>query len=254
MLAAVLADNTALVRVKVPAPLFTTNLALLTNKLGGLLNRCVNVLPCRRDMPITAATASTMLSTLQQCIQSKGIVMALPEHRLSFQLKFVEQCRADNTAVATALHSILQLYEQCGRDVLDEIDELLRVKYQLVYTVDGAEPVSGGTQRWTVACAVLACVSRHAAQLAAKHGANAVEYSAASIPGAFPYIRILQEHAGTDLMNMIVDDIVSGSVAGITLPELSTTERTALKHFLLSPEIDTTSLKDSKCLHRKGSS
>jgi Protein of unknown function (DUF3638) len=100
MLAAVLADGTALVRVTVPAPLFTTNLALLTSKLGGLLNRCVNVLPCRRDMSITVATAGTMLHTLQQCTQSKGIVMALPEHRLSFQLKFVEHCSAGNTAAA----------------------------------------------------------------------------------------------------------------------------------------------------------
>jgi Protein of unknown function (DUF3638) len=114
MLAALLAVDIALVRVTVPAPLFTSNLALLTSKLGGLLHRCVNVLSCRRDMAITAATADTMLNTLQQCIQSKGIVMALPEHRLSFQLKFVEQCRAGNTAVTTALHSILQLYEHCG--------------------------------------------------------------------------------------------------------------------------------------------
>jgi Protein of unknown function (DUF3645)/Protein of unknown function (DUF3638) len=133
--------------------------------------------------------------------------------------------------------------QQQQHDIMDEVDELLRVKYQLVYTVGGAEPVSGGTLRWTVACAVLACVSKHAADLAAKHGADAVEYSAATVPGGFPYIRILQEHASTDLMNMITDDIVSGTAADITLPELSTTERTALKQFLLSPEIDAVSLQ-----------
>ncbi|CAF4730803.1 unnamed protein product, partial [Rotaria socialis] len=34
------------------------------------------------------------------------------------------------------------------RDILDESDEILHVKYQLIYSIGGQKQVDGGLERW----------------------------------------------------------------------------------------------------------
>lgn len=48
-----------------------------------------------------------------------------------------------------ALHEVLLYLQRYGRDVLDESDEILSPKYQLIYTIGDRQEMDGGTLRWT---------------------------------------------------------------------------------------------------------
>ncbi|CAF5038438.1 unnamed protein product, partial [Rotaria socialis] len=49
-----------------------------------------------------------------------------------------------------------------ARDVLDESDEILHVKYQLIYTVGGQQQVDAGEERWKTIQSILNLVKQHA--------------------------------------------------------------------------------------------
>ena len=92
--------------------------------------------------------------------------------RVSFILKFyfwkgVEKCCEENlnfprketlesfpTKAFCKLVEIQNWYEN-ARDILDDSDEILSVKYQLVYSIGNKSLVSGGDLRWKIACTVL---------------------------------------------------------------------------------------------------
>jgi hypothetical protein len=41
------------------------------------------------------------------------------------------------------------------RDVLDESDEILHIKYQLIYIIGGQQQIDGGAERWKIIQSVL---------------------------------------------------------------------------------------------------
>lgn len=51
------------------------------------------------------------------------------------------------------------------RDVLDESDEILSPKFQLIYTLGSPTDMEGGTLRWIVHGAVFRSISKHATEL-----------------------------------------------------------------------------------------
>jgi Protein of unknown function (DUF3638) len=266
-------SSTVLVRLVVPGPLFASNFASLTHQLGGLLQRCCYSLPCRRDMPLTAAHAAAALTVLQQSAHTGCPLLTLPEHRPSLQLKACDLSRCGSTADAAALFGLLQWLRVHARDVLDEVDELLRVSYQLVYTVGAAQPLDGADWRWRTLFAALQSVARHAAAVAAAHGPEAVEYcpaagssnsgsnssscssnssnsssnnnssgSSSSSSSAFPLLRLLCPHAAADLLQRVAQDLLSGADSDLPLPQLLESEQQQLQQLLLREEVDSTVL------------
>ena len=123
-------------RLTVLGSLFRMNFDALVSKLGGLLNQRVYTFPYRRDISINASGVQTMYSVYQECIAKHGVVVMRPEHRLSTILKGLEFCRADACAeLAIEMRNLHDMVEKTARDILDESDLLLHVKYQVVYIV-----------------------------------------------------------------------------------------------------------------------
>ena len=123
---------------------------------ASLMNKRLCLLPFHRDVKLTANGVRTMYEVLMRCMNAGGAVCVAPEHRLSLQLKWHElrlsgseasdPIRAELTRVETSL----PFY-----DLLDESDEVLRHKYQLIYAWGGCKPLPAGSERWSVAEALL---------------------------------------------------------------------------------------------------
>lgn len=132
LLAATLADCSRLVRVVVLKPLLRTAVDSLTYKLDGLLDRKIMVLPCCRDVNLSSTDVITMKELYEECVGDRGVVVTLPEYILSFKLMGLERVRAGDTQTASSLLALQKWLDLRARDVLDESDEILHVKYQLI--------------------------------------------------------------------------------------------------------------------------
>ncbi|CAE7206919.1 unnamed protein product [Symbiodinium necroappetens] len=119
---------------------------------ASVLLRRVFVMPFHRDVQLRPDDIKQMISCLDFCRQSGGVVLVAPEHRLSLQLKWHE-LRLEGK------HEMCQLLARLSsipvRDLLDESDEVLRHKYQLIYAVGSPIRLPQGPERWETATALL---------------------------------------------------------------------------------------------------
>ena len=130
---------------------------------ASLMCRRLCLLPFHRDVHLHAVADSfeRIYQELLRCQRSGGVLIVAPEHRLSLQLKWLEMRRAANdleapsSPAAALVTSLPKLESLPYYDVLDESDEILRHKYQLIYAIGAAEALPSGPQRWVVAEAVL---------------------------------------------------------------------------------------------------
>ena len=192
MLCATLANGKQLARVTVLRSLFPTNHASLVQKLGGLLYKRVFETPCSRDMELNFGHVRSLEQLLAQCMSERGVVLTTPEYRLSFELMTFDSCRKKSSSqLASAMLAVHDLFAAHARDVLDESDSILDVKYQLVYTVGKQQQLDGRQQRWKIAAAVLRLAQRHLAELASKHPTHLCMEEASNAPSTFRAFRIL---------------------------------------------------------------
>jgi Protein of unknown function (DUF3638) len=278
-------SSSLLVRLTVPGPLLALSFTALTHQLGELLQRRCYRLPCRRDMLLDAAVAEVALAALQECANSSSLLHTLPEHRQSLQLKAHDLSRCGRFEHALALHALLHWQHSHARDYIDEVDDVLRLNNQLVYTVGAALPLDGADWRWRTVFAVLKSAARCTPALAAQHGPEAVEWhstgnsssgssssrdsssgnlddsnssssntssgsgsssgSGGSSSGGskFSLLRILRSEAGTDLLQRVARDLLSGGDTDLPLPQLLQHEQQQLQQLLLQEEADGTVLQ-----------
>ena len=117
-----------------------------------VLLRRIFVMPFHRDVQLQVQDIQVMISSLDFCRQSGGVLLVAPEHRLSLQLKWHELRLQGETEKCKLLS---QLADMPVRDLLDESDEVLRHKYQLIYAVGSPMPLPQGPERWETATALL---------------------------------------------------------------------------------------------------
>jgi hypothetical protein len=122
------------------------------------------------------AESSVLFEVYRECMSLGGVVMTLPEHRLSFELKSYERCHARSFEEARGIFCVQQFLRDNARDILDESDEILHVKYQLVYTLGKQLGLGGGCLRWEVVQQLLKLVPGEIKELLDKCGDTEVEF------------------------------------------------------------------------------
>jgi hypothetical protein len=122
LIAISLANEDQMCRVTVLKSIFETNFNSFRHTLGGLLDQRVYSAPCRRDLAI-GENAPNILKIYKNCMKNRGIVVALPEHRL-----FLRTYRIGRETQAKSLIEIQRWIDENTRDILDESDEILSVK------------------------------------------------------------------------------------------------------------------------------
>ena len=122
------------------------------------------------------------------------------------------------------------------RDILDESDDILHSRFQLIYTIGVEQHLDGYPERWTITQQVLRLVQGHAHTLARNHP-NSVEYECGP-PGSFPHIRILRGSGiGPRLISMIVEDVMAGRVPHFDFQDIAPALHDAIRSFISEQDI-----------------
>ncbi|CAF1186849.1 unnamed protein product [Rotaria sordida] len=182
-------SNSTLVRIIVLKSLFPTNYQSLRYKLGGLLNQRIFSFACRRDMNFNSQQINQIHKRFQQALCNCDILLTSPEDILSFDLLTIDKCRRQEFNVARSMLATQRQLKKYVRDILDESDEILHVKYQLIYTVGNQQEVDEGSERWKTIQKILELAKKHAADISKQFHDN-VCYKAPDRKSTFPQFRL----------------------------------------------------------------
>ena len=123
-----------------------------------------------------------------------------------------------------------------ARDILDESDEILHARRQLIYTIGHPQHIEGYPDRWTIVQQVLKLVKQHASSLSMDLP-DSVEYGSRQ-PGSFPHFRILRtSDAGQRLILLLVRDIMAGCLPTFRFQLIGQTQRDAIRSFISSENV-----------------
>lgn len=147
-----------------------------------------------------------------------GVILTLPEYRLSLQLKMYEPIKKDNIEMAKTFLNLHKWINANVRNILDESDAILQPNYQLIYTVGNQCSPDGGTQRWTITQAVYKRIPYHMNNLYETHGKEKIEFDEKYLANGhsrhrtdtFPRCRILDETVFDELKSALIDDFLDG--------------------------------------------
>ncbi|CAE6369605.1 unnamed protein product [Rhizoctonia solani] len=242
IIASSLADSTRLVRVVVLKPLWRQMFELLVNRLSGLSNRRIYYLPFGRHLQIDEANARKLYNLYEECMREGGILLAQPEHILSFKLmgidRLISSNGTNNTRATKSLRDIQDWLTLHSRDILDESDEILHVRYQLVYTTGEQQPLEDHPNRWTTTQQLLRLASTHVEKLQMEYP-DSVLFKSNSC-GQFPALRIMpdcQAEAENKLVSAIARDILDGRLLNLNCDCLHPSVRGLLRGFFIDSEI-----------------
>ncbi|KAI9776497.1 MAG: hypothetical protein M1839_009531 [Geoglossum umbratile] len=243
MIATAIADGKQLARVIVLKALAKQMAHLLSQRLGGLVNRRIFSTPFSRKTTLDARIATDLHLLHEECKQVRGVLLAQPEHILSFKLIGIEKLSSGNLPLASQLlasHSWLQ--RNC-RDILDESDEILDVRFQLIYTVGASKSIQGNSNRWLTIQAVFDLVNKHVSLLRERYPTKLELVRRAS--GSFPFVCFLGEDGGNItqlLVALVVEDIGNGTLQGLALDGCHEDVHSAVLEFVSQQDVDPESL------------
>ncbi|EUC59846.1 large low complexity protein, putative, partial [Rhizoctonia solani AG-3 Rhs1AP] len=242
IVASTLADSSRLVRVVVLKPLWRQMFDLLVNRLSGLSNRRIYYLPFGRHIEIDNSIAQKLRSLYEECMHEGGILLAQPEHILSFKLMGIDRLitwsDSSDMAVADSLRSIQKWLKAHTRDILDESDEILHVRYQLVYTVGDQQPLDDHPDRWTTTQQLLHLAAEHIEQFQQKY-ANGLLHKYRD-HGRFPKIRIMPDclvEAEQSLIKAIAADVRNGRLLNLSCDRLPLSVQNNLIEFFTENQL-----------------
>ena len=235
MVAAVLADTKKLLRVVVPKSLLLQTAQLLQARLGGLLGREVRHVPFSRKTPTNSETIKAFFDIHKEVRASSGVIVALPEHILSFMLSGLQRLSDGRIAEATQMVDVQAWIMQVSRDILDESDFTLAVRTQLIYPSGSQMTVDGHPHRWWVAEALLRLVDGHLWNLQ-QDFPQSIEVVRRP-QGGFPYVFFLRKDVEDALIARLVDDVLRGLMSIIPTRECKPSDRFAIKYFISDPNI-----------------
>jgi hypothetical protein len=236
--AAALADRTRLVRVVVLKPLAMQMFHLLAKKLGGMLNRRIFYMPISRSLKLDVLQAHQILELYQECMRVGGVLLIQPEHILSFELMGFEHVLSGKPELGNVMIRTQDWLRVNSRDILDESDEILSVRFELIYTMGMQRAIEFSPDRWAIIQHVLGLLGRYAHQVYERfeHGLEVVSAQ----PGGFPRIRILQTLAGDELLEIVARQLCEAGLPGVPVSYLPPKVRTALFQFLTDPRFSAT--------------
>jgi len=139
LVAATLANGSNLARIVTLKPLSNQMFQLLVSRLSDLADRRIFCVPFSRDLRMSTGMLETISTLYRQCAVQGGVLVVQPEHIFSQKLTSIDTLLAARDQpgkrdIAKGLSELQSWLARVSRDVLDESDEILHVRYQLIYT------------------------------------------------------------------------------------------------------------------------
>ena len=235
IVAASLANGEKLVRVVVLKPLSGQMFQTLVQKLGGLVNRQIFFMPFSRRTSLGKEEIAMVRRLCEDCMLSRGILLVQPEHILSFKLVGLERLyssenKGDNgngvegskcdAEVAPLLLDMQRWLEDRSRDILDESDEILNVRHELIYTIGGSAPIEGSPDRWLIIQEIFDLVQDYL-KGPEEIGVQDFEVERHKDEKRFGSVRILNPEAGRTLLGNIGKKAINGAYSADSMPVAS---------------------------------
>ncbi|KAH7403218.1 hypothetical protein BKA64DRAFT_443813 [Cadophora sp. MPI-SDFR-AT-0126] len=234
MVASVLADGRNLMRVIVPKSLLLQTAQLLHIRLGGLIGREIVHVPFSRKTPTDAGQIGIFRQLHDNVRKSSGIIIALPEHLLSFKLSGLQRLSDGKIVDAKAMIETQSWLHRYARDVIDECDSILALRTQLIYPSGTQKVVDGHPMRWEIVQILLCRVNGHLENLQLQYP-QSIEVLRRD-QGGFPIIYFLRQDVETELISRLVEDIFHGRTS-IFPPDCTNSDRNAIKLFISETKV-----------------
>ena len=228
--AVALANGTRMVRTVVLKSLSKQMSQTMNRRLGGLVNRKIYYMPFSRRTVVDERVIRQIGKMQEECMSSKGVLLAQPEHILSFKLMGVEKLASGHYKLASQLLASQKWLEENSRDILDESDEILDVRFQLVYTLGTQRMMDGQPDRWQLTQEIFDLVDKHASALQRSTN-DQLELERRS-PSSFPTVRLLSTGVGDILMYRLAHDVVDGQLPGLNLSHCHFGVKEAILRFI----------------------
>ena len=204
-------------------------------RLSGMVDRQIYFMPFSRKIEMDEPVISQIQHLHESCLESGGILLAQPEHILSFKLMGIERLTSGNFAIASPLLQSQRWLDSNARDILDESDELLDVKFQLIYTLGSQRMMDGQPDRWLITQSVFDLVEKHASKLHKEHYSHIeVGYRAGS---SFPTIRLLSRKVSQEMVARIAHDVVDSQLSGLNFENLQPGVKNVVLRFIQNRQI-----------------
>ena len=146
-------------RLNFLSALYEEAYSYLCNQLcASILGIRIYALPFCRDFKLDVSSISTMIMAIESCCSEGGVLVVAPEHRLSLELKAKELHVCGEHELATLVEKEL-VHRNIYRDIIDECDEVLRHRYQLIYAIGANVALPSEPNRWRAAQALFVALS-----------------------------------------------------------------------------------------------
>ena len=137
--------------------------------------------------------------------------------------------------LSQSLLSTQRWLEENARDILDESDEILSPKYQLIYTVGTQHPPDGESMRWKLTQEVFNLIRTYARH---KKYEGSLSLNGSS-PQQFPQIRVFTQDCGQSLLCQVAECIVfKNLLPSFSFRRFSAADRDMLFQFITEMAID----------------
>ena len=234
-----LADGNLAARLIVLKPLLKQTENLLSQRLGGLVNRRAYHMPFSRRTNLAEEEIGILHRMYRDCITERGVIIALPEQMLSFRLLGRDRL-AHQPSLAKAMMELEDWFQRRCRNILDESDEILDPKFQLVYSMGSQRMIDAQPLRWTLTQAVLSNFAKQAQLLdVLEPGLLEIDHRGRF----FPTITFLNPIAGDKILDMIVRDVECGNLLGIHLGHNLRTRQLAVRFVRERRPLDNSNLE-----------
>jgi hypothetical protein len=239
LIASTLANGSDLVRVVTLKPLSNQTFELLTSRLSGLANRHIFFVPIYRGLHINTSLIKTIKGIFERCASEGGVLVVQPEHILSLKLMHIDVLLGshDNGEARETAHELGLLHDwltNVSRDVLDESDEILHVRYQVIYTAGKQLPVNDHPNRWITIQQVFSLLQTHAMESRARYP-KMLDINT-TLKG-FPIIHVLDSAQFQKISSRIVDDALEGRLSTLPVGILPTQIHAAARRFMTQTEV-----------------
>ncbi|KAG8865789.1 hypothetical protein FRC20_009493 [Serendipita sp. 405] len=188
------ASGNALVRVVVPRAQSKQQLHILRRTLTDLCNHRIFSLPFHRKLTLDRQSVADVALHLRQGVSSGSIWLCEPEQILSLRLLGIDRItnpKKVDTETGTELVRLQQWLDRTTRDILDESDEVLHARQQVIYTVGDQQDLEGSLLRWEVPQKLLGLFSTYLSMEGDRDDVFWAQWS--DEKSAFPHIRCLSE-------------------------------------------------------------